>query len=366
MYPPLPRPGLIVLRLLAATALAPGAAAAQHRAEMEIEREDGVLTSRLEFYGTGLPWFRLEREGSGDQAMNRAGVQLPARLIGLAGYASFFVDDRPARTYRGAAFELGRGVPAVGGSIERGTRAYTGLYLKLRSANAELGLGGGQRDQDWLQHGALYLKGVRWAAAVGGARGPNQIDFQHLAASWHPAVRGSGPGARFSAERRNSRRWVTELMVADRAAFNHFSVWGNYGMDQWPHRKTFEAVDDMMRYVRPPVMDQAYTAGAGIVGGKWDVNGDEREFTLDGRFFPARLLGAEPMPAGVPPTDSRGYLRERVLPGLMIGGYREMSSGAGALLGEIVLPPFAIYGELPLADDAISYLFVQYRAALPF
>lgn len=353
--------------LAAAAAFLPFPAAAQHRAELEVERDEDALTSRVEFYGIGLPWIRLERKDSGGESAHRAGIQLPGKLIGLDGFASLFVHAQPDRTARGASFELGRGVPMLGGSIERGVQAFSGLYVKLRSTNAELGLGGGKRDADWLQHGGLYVKGVRWSAAIGGARGPNQIDFQHFAASWHPAQRGGGPGARFTAERRNGRRYVAELLVADRTTFSHFSVWGQYGMDQWPHRKTFEAVGDMMRYVRPPIMNHGYTLGRGVVGGQWEVNGDQRELTLDGRFFPVRFLRERPAPgAAASPLAAGSYLSERVLPSVMIGGFREMSSGTSALLGEIAFPPFSIYGEAPLTDRGSAYLFAQYRVAMPF
>lgn len=255
----------------------------------------------------------------------------------------------------------------VGGSVERDDDRYTGAHLKLRRPNAEIALGGGRRDSAWIQHGSVYVRGGRWSAAAGGARGPAGVDFQHFAASWHPLQRGGGPGARLIAERRSSRRYFAELMVADRANFNHFAVWGQYGIDQWPHRKTFEAVDDIMRYVRPPIFDHQYTAGVGIVGGRYEVKDGVEQVTLDARLYPVRIVH-RPVPTQPPDarTGVRAYVLDRVLPAVMVGGFRETRTGTTTWVGQIDFPPLSVYGESSLQSGAEPYLFVQYRQGLPF
>ncbi|MSR35479.1 MAG: hypothetical protein EXR95_02375 [Gemmatimonadetes bacterium] len=362
------RPSLCVCLTAALVAAArPGAAAGQHRAELEVEREKGATTSRVELYDAAFPLLRAEREQADGATTHRLGVQLPGRALGLDGYLSMFLEDRPDRTALGATFEVGRGVPMIGGSIERDDDRYTGAYLKLRRPNAELAFGGGRRDSSWVEHGAVYVKGARWSAAIGGARGDNGVDFEHFAASWHPLQRGGGPGARLIAERRSSERYFTELMIADRANFNHFSVWGQYGMDQWPHRKTFEAVDDIMRYVRPPIFDHQYTVGVGVVGGRYEVRNGTEQVTLDGRFYPIRLVHrTAPTQPPDPRTGVRGYVIDRILPAIMLGGFREMNAGTTTWVGQIDFPPFSLYGESPMRTGAQPYLFVQYRQGLPF
>jgi hypothetical protein len=341
-------------------------ASAQRRAEAEAERRNGFTTSRVEIYDGATPVLRAEREHR-DDPVQRVGLLLPGRVVGMDGYLSVFLEDRVDRTGFGTAFEVGRGVPMLGGSIERDSVDYTGLYLKLRRPNAELGFGGGRRDGVWSSHGALYLKGARWSAAVGGARGPEGVDFGHFAATWHPRERGAGPGARLIAERRSSERYAAELMVADGANFNHFAVWGQFGMDQWPHRKTFEVLGDVMRYVRPPIFLHGYTLGRGVVTGRYELRGGVRELTLDARAFPTRFVRRAAPGA---PDDARSgvssYVVERVLPSIMVGGFRKLRAQTNTWVGEIAFPPFSVYGEAPADDRATPYLFLQYRQPLPF
>ena len=94
----------------------------------------------------------------------------------------------------------------------------------------------------------------------------------------------------FAAERRNGDDWFVEAFITDRANFNHFASWGRYGLDQWPHEKTFEAVGDPMRYFRPPIMNQERTTGMGIVGGRYRVRDGVGETTLEARVFPVRIF----------------------------------------------------------------------------
>ena len=362
------RPPLCVCLAAVLIAVArPASIVAQHRAELEVERKNGATISRVELYDVSFPLLRGERAQDGDAAIHRVGVMVPGRAAGVDGYVSLFLEDRPDRTAFGTAFEVGRGVPMLGGSVERDDDRYTGAYLKLRSPNAEVAFGGGRRDSTWIEHGAVYVKGARWSAALGGAHGAKGVDFEHVAASWHPLQRGGGPGARLIAERRRAQRWFAELMVADRANFNHFAVWGQYGIDQWPHRKTFEAIDDIMRYVRPPIFDHQYTAGVGIVGGRYEVRNGIEEITLDARAYPVRLVHR---PAPTQPPDSRtgvrGYVLDRVLPAIMLGGFRETNAGATTWVGQIDFPPFSVYGEAPMPAEAEPYLFVQYRQEFPF
>src|SRR5688500_8451969 len=107
----------LCLSVLCALALwAPASAAAQRRAEVEIERRQRTL-SRLEVYDGAIPVLRAERELEDDPSL-RAALRIPASAVGLDGYASLFLEDRPDTTEVGGAFELGRGVAMLGGSIE--------------------------------------------------------------------------------------------------------------------------------------------------------------------------------------------------------------------------------------------------------
>jgi hypothetical protein len=350
-------PALLALALCAAPP-----ATAQVRAELEVERRVGTL-SRIEVYDGALPILRAERELE-DAALQRAALRLPASLLGLDGYGSVFFEDRTDTTEWGAAFELGRGLPALGGSVERGPDRFAGLYLKLRRPNVEIAVGGGDRNGDAIGHGALYLRGPRWSVGAGGARGPGGVDFQHLAATWHPVQRGAAPGGRFIAERRAADRWFAELMLTDRAGFNHFAVWGQYGISEWPHRKTFEAADDITRYVRPPIFLHGYTTGALAVSGRYQRTFDTRELTLDARVFPVRGLRYGADPATPARGGVRGYLADQVLPSLMVGAFRRTRARTTTWVGEIGLPPFGLYVEAPTQPGARTYLFVQYRQGL--
>ena len=157
-------------------------------------------------------------------------------LVAVVGYVGLFVivfaetgllGAGPQTTawlymYWHAGFPLA--VLAYGLLKGRGDDRFAGLYLKLRWPNVEIGAGGGARNDDFIQHGALYVKGARWSAALGGAHGANGVDYEHFAATWHPTRRGGAPGMRLIAERRSADRYQAELMFTDRATFNHFAV----------------------------------------------------------------------------------------------------------------------------------------------
>ena len=359
-------PRRCVAALLVAAAWAPSPAVAQRSAELEIERKYLRTTSRIEVYDGTVPVLRAERELD-DDPFQRVGIRIPGSALGVDGYVSLFLEDRPDHTDFGAAFEIGRGIPMLGGSVERGDDRYAGLYLKLRSPDAEIAFGGGDRNGNAIGHAALYLKGARWSAAFGGARGSLGVDLGHFAATWHPTQRGAAPGARFRADRRSGDRYYTELMVVDRANFNHFTVWGQFGMDQFPHRKTFEAVGDITRYVLPPRLLHEYTSGAGVLTGRYEVTNGIREITLDARVFPVRAfsrLSSERRQ--VTRTGLAGYIVGRVLPTIMVGGFRRTRAGTNTWVGEIGFPPISIYAEAPTQEGAHPYLFVQYRQELPF
>ena len=251
----------------------------------------------MELLNGGLYTLRAERTQTDGAHTDRLGVRLPGSLLSLFGYLSLFLEDRPEEFAYGTNFELGSGLFAVGGSVERDEDAFTGGYLKLRSADLELGLGGGRTAQDWIGHGAVYAKGASFSVAMGGVAGPGRA-LQHLAGTWHPATRGAGPGAMFASERRNGNDWFVEAFFTDRANFNHFASWGRYGLDQWPHEKTFEAVGDLMRYFRPPIMNQERTTGMGIVGGRYQVRGGAGRDHARGTCVPGAYLPQAGMGAG--------------------------------------------------------------------
>jgi hypothetical protein len=361
------RPSALPFRVAALVAVIlcslPSPASAQYRAELEVERRQRTL-SRIELYDGLLPFLRAERELEEDRPLTRASLRLPASLVGLDGYAALIFGQRPDSTAWGVAFELGRGVPMLGGSVERGGDRFTGLYLKLRQPNAEIAAGGGDHNGDLIGHGALYLKGMRWSVAVGGAKGPNGVDFQHAAATWHPVERGGAPGARFISERRSADRWSGELMFTDRANFNHFATWGQFGIAEFPHRKTFEAADDITRYVRPPIFLHGYTTGALAASVRYQRTLDVYELTLDARVFPVRALRGPAAPAGDERGGIGGYFTERVLPSLMVGAFRRMKAESTTWVGEIGFPPFSVFTEVPMQDGAPTYLFVSYRQGL--
>ena len=340
--------------------------AAQLAGELEVERKNGATTSRLELLNGGVYTLRAERTQADDLHTDRLGVRLPGSLLSLSGYVSLFLEDRPEEFAYGTNFELGRGLFALGGSVERDEDVFTGGYLKLRTVDFELGLGGGRTAQDWIGHGAVYVKGRGFSVAMGGVAGQGH-EFQHLAGTWHPATRGAGPGAMFAYERRNGNDWFVEALVTDRANFNHFASWGRYGLDQFPHEKTFEAVGDPMRYFRPPIMNQQRTTGMGIVGGRYRVKGGEGETTLEARAFPVRIfrrLAGEPAPEGSSPQQLR-YVRDRVLTSLMVGAFHDVGSGTATALAQLGLPPILVYAESDLSGGE-PYLLIQYHSEVPF
>ena len=352
--------------LVAVAGFFPVRASAQLAGELEVERKEGATTSRLELLNGGFYTFRAERTQTGGVHTDRLGVRLPGSLLSLVGYVSFFLEDRPEEFAYGTNFELGSGLIAVGGSVERDEDAFTGGYLKLRSADFEFGLGGGRTARDWIGHGALYAKGSGFSVAMGAVAGPGR-NFQHLAGTWHPATRGAGPGAMFASERRNGNDWFVEALFTDRANFNYFASWGRYGLDQFPHEKTFEAVGDPMRYFRPPIMNQERTTGMGIVGGRYRVREGVGETTLEARVFPVRIfrrMAGEPAATDAGPEQQR-YVRDRVLTSLMVGAFHDIGSGSATALAQLGLLPVLVYAEADLRGGD-PYLLIQYRAGIPF
>ena len=348
---------------LAVAGLLPVRASAQLAGELEVERKEGATTSRLELLNGGLYTLRAERTQTAGVHTDLVGVRLPGSLVSLTGYLSLFLEDRPDEFAYGTNFELGSGLIAVGGSVERDEDAFTGGYLKLRGADLEFGLGGGRTAQDWIGHGAVYAKGRSFSVALGGAAGPGR-GFQHLAGTWHPATRGAGPGAMFAAERRNGDDWFVEAFITDRANFNHFASWGRYGLDQWPHEKTFEAVGDPMRYFRPPIMNQERTTGMGIVGGRYRVRDGVGETTLEARVFPVRIFRRMAGERGVAAArpEQQSYVRDRVLTSLMVGAFHDIGSGTATALAQLGLPPLLVYAEADLRGGD-PYLLIQYRVS---
>ncbi len=349
----------------AAAGLLPTPVGAQMGSELEVERVAGATTSRVEFLGDGFYLMRAERTQGDDAWTDRVGVQLPGSLLALSGHVSLFVEDRPGRLGYGGAFELGQGVLALGGTVQRADQvAFTGGYVRLRGSDVDVGLGGGRTERDWVGHGVFYEKGTRFSVAVGGVAGPGYA-LQHLSATWHPPVRGTRPGAFFTAERRSEDAWFVEAFATDRADFGYMTSWGAYGMDQWPHTRTFEAVGDVMRYVRPSIMNQDRAAGMGIAGGRIERSGGATVTTVDARVFPVRIvrrLAGNPGWADSDPDG--GYLRDQVLPSLMVGAFRNVEGGSATAVGQVRLPPFLVYAEADLGGGE-PYLFIQYRVGAP-
>jgi hypothetical protein len=347
--------------LLPVVGFLPVRASAQLTGELEVEHEDGATTSRVEVLNGGLYTLRAERTQNDGVHTDIVGVRLPGSMLSLTGYVSLFLEDRPEEFAYGTNFELGSGLIAVGGSVERDEDAYTGGYLKLRGADLELGLGGGRTAQDWIGHGAVYARGRVFSVAVGGAAGPGRA-FQHLAGTWHPVTRGAGPGAIFAAERRNGNDWFVEALLTDQANFNHFASWGRYGMDQWPHEKTFEAVGDPMRYFRPPIMNQERTTGMGTVGGRYRVRGGVGTTTIEARAFPVRIFRRLAEEWAVAGPGGQRYVRDRVLTTVMVGAFHDIGSGTATALAQLGLPPLLIYAEVDLRGGD-PYLLIQYRVS---
>jgi hypothetical protein len=156
-----------------------------------------------------------------------------------------------------------------------------------------------------------------------------------------------------------------ELMFTDRANFNHFAVWGQFGIGEWPHRKTFEAADDITRYVRPPIFLHGYTLGVLATSVRYQRTLSVRELTVDARVFPVRALRGGAAPAqGDVRRGAGGYVLDRVLPSLMVGAFRRTKARNTTWVGEIGVPPFSIYVEAPTQAGARTYFFVQYRQGL--
>ena len=123
---------------IAVAGLLPVRASAQLAGELEIERKEGATISRLELLNGGLYTLRAERTQTAGVHTDLVGVRLPGSLVSLTGYLSLFLEDRPDEFAYGTNFELGSGLIAVGGSVERDEDAFTGGYLKLRGADLEV------------------------------------------------------------------------------------------------------------------------------------------------------------------------------------------------------------------------------------
>jgi hypothetical protein len=331
--------------------------------EFEVERAEDLTTSRVEWGRKGFYLLRMERRARPDDTTDRVGAQLPGSLLGLDGYVSAFLEDRSASTGVGTNFELGKGLWAVGGSLERSEAHFTGAYLKLRTVDVELAGGGGSRDGDPVWHGGVYLKGTRWSLAAGGSLGPDEAEYSHVAATWHPAVtqRGLAPGAWMTFERDGPRAYTVEVALAHGANFGHLTSWGAYGMDQWPHEKRIEALGDVMRYFLPSIRNHERSSGFGVLAAEWDVVGGAGTLTLDGRTFPLRWLDDTPRRTG---SGRRDLLRE-LGRDAMVGWIEPLGDGAGTLLAELRLAPVVLYLEVPTASRADPYLFVQYVLRVP-
>jgi hypothetical protein len=340
-------------------------AAAQYSAQLEVERDENRTITRLELLNDRFYTLRAERSRSDGVDIDRMGLQLPGSILGLDGYTSLFLERQPSRTVYGTNFEMGRGVLALGGSIERAEEQFTGVYAKFRGGDVEIAAGGGSRDSEVVWHGAAYWKSERFSLVAGGAVGPGDVRYEHLAGTWHPEERGVDPGAWFSVERDGPRDYVIELNAAHRALFNHFTSWGAYNMDQWPHEKRFEALGDVMRYYRPSTRNQERSAGIGVIGGTYEVSGGSSSLLLDLRAFPFRIFGMPTSgtgPAGGVVTGPRDLGRE-LLQGVMVGLAPEVIGGGDVTwLGEVRLDPISLYAEVQTGAQTNAYFFLQYIA----
>ena len=337
---------------------------AQYSAELEVERNEEATTTRFELLDGRFYALRAERRRAAGINTDRLGGQLPGRLFGLDGYTSLFLERRPGLTAYGTNFELGRGLLALGGSVERADLKFKGVYVKLGEEDLQVAIGGGERNSDAVWHGAVYAKGTRFSLAGGGSTGPGDTSYQHLAGTWHPAERGGASGGWFIVERDGPTDYLIEVNVAHRATFDHLTVWGAYGMDQWPHEKSFEALGDLMRYFRPSILNHERSGGAGVLGARYKVSGGEPSLTLDARAFPFRIFrGSDPAAAGQAAGGETGRrdLRSELLGGLMVGLAREVRGGDDlTLLGEVRLDPIVLYAELHPGAETNAYLFLQY------
>ena len=115
-------PRLVALALSVA-AVATSPLHAQYAAELEVEHGDGATTTRVELLTGGFYVLRAEQERENGENTERLGVQMPGTLLGLDGYASVFVQRRPRQNGVGTNFDLGRGLVALGGSLEPSVRA---------------------------------------------------------------------------------------------------------------------------------------------------------------------------------------------------------------------------------------------------
>ena len=356
--------GHLLVAIGAAASLAwSGEAVAQTAAEVEVERNPGETTSRLELVHDGFYFLRAERTDGPNGDTHRLGGQLPGSMAGFDGYTSLFLEDDGESTGVGTNFELGRGLWVLGGSAERADADFAGAYLKLRTSDVEVAGGGGARDGRAVWHGAVYFKTERFSLAAGGSLGPEESAYSHVAATWHPAPdrRGRTPGAWMTFERDGPRDYGLEIAVAHDATFGHLTSWGAYGMDQWPHEKRIEALGDVMRYFRPSIRNHERSAGIGVFAAEWNVVSGDGTLTLDARAYPFRLLHPSPST----PTPVRRDLVAEILSDAMVGWIEPVGDGAGTLLAELRLDPVVLYAEVPTSNRSDPYIFVQYVLRVP-
>jgi len=355
---------LWLLLALAHVSASPPSVSAQGSAELEIERGPQASVLRVELLDDGFYVFRAERRRIAGQDLDRVGFQFPGSLVGLTGYGSAFLENHWDYTGMGSNVKFGRGPVEIGGSLERaGARSFTGAFATVGGADWKLGFGGGDRNAEAVWHGAAYAKGTRYSLALGGSLGPARHKYSHYAATWHPAPaqRGRAPGAWVQLERDGPRDYEAELNLAHDANLGFLTTWGAYGMDEFPHEKRIIAMGDFMRYFRPSIRNHERSAGVGVLGARYRVLGDDRWMTLDGRFFPFRIIVEADPSGGRGSGATRLPIGKAVLRGTMIGLMQPLrSSDYSTILAEIRVDPIVMYSEIRTGAESTAYFYLQY------
>lgn len=342
----------------------PPCVGAQGSAELEFERDEQTSVLRAELLRDGFYIFRAERRRIAGQDLDRVGFQFPGSMVGLTGYGSAFLENHWDYTGLGSNVKFGRGPVEIGGSLERaGENRFTGAFATVGGEDWKLGFGGGDRNSEAVWHGAGYLKGTRFSAAVGGSLGPADHKYSHFAATWHPAPaqRGGAPGAWLQVERDGPRDYEVELNFAHDAVFGFMTTWGRYGMDEFPHEKRIIAMGDFMRYYRPPIPNHERSAGAGVLGARYRVLGDDRWLMLDGRFYPFRMIAETDATGGPGGTATWRTVGKNLMHGTMIGLMQPFrASDHPTFLAEVRINPIVIYGEFRTGADSSAHVYLQY------
>jgi len=355
---------LAPLFALAWTFALPTCVGAQRSAELEFERDEQTSVLRAELLHDRFYVFRAERRRIGGRDLDRVGFQFPGSMIGLTGYGSAFLENHWDYTGMGSNVKFGRGPVEIGGSLERaGERRFTGAFATVGGEDWKLGFGGGDRNSEAVWHGAGYVKGTRFSAAVGGSVGPANHKYSHYAATWHPAPeqRGHAPGAWIQVERDGPRDYEVELNLAHGANLGFMTTWGGYGMDEFPHEKRIIAMGDFMRYYRPPTRNHERSAGAGVLGARYRVLGDDRWITLDVRFYPFRMIAETDRTGGPVGAAPRRNVGRDVLRGMMIGLMQPLrSSDHPTVLVEVRVDPIVVYSEIRTGAQSNGYVYLQY------